>query len=154
MTYLLWTQSTDYSFFFFFLEASFLTFLLTNMFRQLSQSSYSLKEHFCVLLSLTPPLILTTFANIVSPGKWKVNVWQSPDMVVRASEAHGCSLFSRLISSPEESIAGCTYEVALLQVPTLLLARCQQFSCFFWWFGLRSNVWAVRSTRGDTIHVC
>lgn len=59
------------------------------------------------------------------------NVWQSTDVALRASETHGCSLFSTLISSSEETITGCTYEVALLKVPTLLLARCQQLSWYF-----------------------
>jgi len=49
-------------------------------------------------------------------------------MPLGVSKTHGYSLFSRLISSPKETITGCTYEVALLQVPTLLLARCQQLS--------------------------
>lgn len=41
-------------------------------------------------------------------------------MALGPSKTHGCSLFSRLISSPEETTTGFTDEVARLQVPTLL----------------------------------
>lgn len=83
---------------------------------------------------------------MVCLGEWKTILWQSPGVALGASKTYGCSLFSRLISSSEETVTGCTNEGALLQVPTLLLARCQQLSWYFSYLasGQKYEQWEVK----------
>lgn len=140
--------------FFFPLQQTFLIFYVNKYL--CSSTHTSLHTHWRKSITVSSclyhllSLLVITFADTVCLWKRKGNVWQSPDMALGPSKTHGCSLFSRLISSPEETTTGCTDEVELLQLPTLLLARCQQLSWFFCWISLWSTVWLGRSTRGDT----